>query len=171
MPINLDLTNEKRDKILTPEEEIRELERLLASKKEGLNKEKAVERPVESKPEMKPESKPEIKPEVGVEKEKTAESAREKLKSYLEKENNGLFIKRRASQAVVQMADDTDKLKDLEAQQQVKKLTELAFNKGIYYAIDVAKNLNDPYLLVMFHSTLIDELQEKIDKDKNFKKI
>lgn len=58
-------------------------------------------------------------------------------------------------------------IKDLEKDQQVKKLVDLAFQKGIAYAADVAKEMDSAYLIDEFHDTLVDELhKELVEKGK-----
>jgi len=52
-------------------------------------------------------------------------------------------------------------------ERQIKLLTDLVFEKGISRAIEVAKRLENPYLLDEFHDTLVDELYNKlIEEDK-----
>lgn len=53
-------------------------------------------------------------------------------------------------------------LKDLEKNQQLKNLVDLAFQKGIAYATDIAREMNDPYLMDEFHDTLIDQLHKEL---------
>ncbi len=51
--------------------------------------------------------------------------------------------------------------------QQIKALVDLAFQKGVNYAADVARNLESPYLMDEFHDTLIDQLhKELVEKGK-----
>lgn len=64
------------------------------------------------------------------------------------------------SSSIIQ--EETEKLKDVEKNQQLKALVDLAFLKGVAYASDVARNLDSPYLMDEFHDTLIDEFRQKL---------
>ncbi len=58
-------------------------------------------------------------------------------------------------------------LKNLDTAGQVKKLSFLAFEKGISHSIKIARSLNDAYLLDALHDKLIGELhQELVEKGK-----
>ena len=57
---------------------------------------------------------------------------------------------------------EVDKFKGLEKNQQLKNLVDLAFQKGISYAADVARNLDSAYLMDEFHDTLIDQLHKEL---------
>ncbi|MBL7053421.1 MAG: hypothetical protein ISS02_02060 [Candidatus Portnoybacteria bacterium] len=57
--------------------------------------------------------------------------------------------------------------KDVNRQNQIKMLCDLAFEKGVDTAIEEAKKLDSPYILDEFHDSLVDELREKlIEKGK-----
>jgi len=58
-------------------------------------------------------------------------------------------------------------LKDLDRPSQVKALCDLAFQKGLAVAIEVAKNLDNAYVLDELHDTLVSELyNELVEKGK-----
>ena len=62
---------------------------------------------------------------------------------------------------------DVEELVNLDTEGQVKKLTFLAFEKGIKHSIKVARSLNDAYLLDELHDRLRGELhQELVGKGK-----
>jgi len=62
---------------------------------------------------------------------------------------------------------ETQDLKSLEKNQQLKNLVDLAFQKGITYAADVARELDSAYLMDEFHDTLVDKLhKELVEKGK-----
>jgi hypothetical protein len=62
---------------------------------------------------------------------------------------------------------EIDELKNLDTAGQVKKLSFLAFEKGIRHSIRVARSLNDAYLLDALHDKLIGDLhQELVEKGK-----
>jgi len=50
----------------------------------------------------------------------------------------------------------------LEKNQQLKNLVDLAFQKGISYATDVARDIDNPYLMDAFHDTLVDKLHKEL---------
>ena len=49
-----------------------------------------------------------------------------------------------------------------EKNEQLKNLVDLAFQKGISYATDVARDLDNPYLMDAFHDTLVDKLHKEL---------
>lgn len=51
--------------------------------------------------------------------------------------------------------DKTKKIQYLNEEEKIKTLLTLAQNKGVAYAIKVAKNMNDPYVLDTFHDALV----------------
>ena len=57
---------------------------------------------------------------------------------------------------------ETQNLKGLEKNIQLKNLVDLAFQKGINYATDVARDLDNPYLMDAFHDTLVDKLHKEL---------
>lgn len=62
---------------------------------------------------------------------------------------------------------EAQNFKGLEKNQQLKNLVDLAFQKGIYYAADVARELDSAYLMDEFHDTLVDQLhKELVEKGK-----
>lgn len=58
--------------------------------------------------------------------------------------------------------EEAQKLKGFEKNQQLKALVDLAFLKGVSYATEVARHLDNPYLMDEFHDTLIDEFHQKL---------
>ena len=57
---------------------------------------------------------------------------------------------------------ETQSLKGLEKNEQLKNLVDLAFQKGISSATDVARDLDNPYLMDAFHDTLVDKLHKEL---------
>ncbi|MEA2098291.1 MAG: hypothetical protein U9P70_04455 [Patescibacteria group bacterium] len=129
-------------------QEIEEMEKKLALKKEALGTEAEVSR-VETK-------------EVETTKENIQEKPDQTTPSSVQ------------TQAVIDdkedkknLKKDVEELKNLDTAGQVKKLTFLAFEKGIGHSIKVARSLNDAYLLDELHDKLIGELhQELVEKGK-----
>lgn len=62
-------------------------------------------------------------------------------------------------------------LVDLDRTAQVKALCDLAFDKGINFAIEVAKALDNAYVLDEFHDALVDELSEKLLEKGELEKV
>ncbi|MAF20655.1 MAG: hypothetical protein CMI55_03160 [Parcubacteria group bacterium] len=62
-------------------------------------------------------------------------------------------------------------LKDTSKENQVKALCDLAFQKGLDFAVETAKNLDNAYVLDEFHDTLVDELREKLIQKGELKKL
>lgn len=62
-------------------------------------------------------------------------------------------------------------LKLLGEEEQIKHLSDLAFHKGIGHAVEVAQNLDNPYLLDKFHDTVVDRLYQELVKRGMLKKI
>jgi hypothetical protein len=56
-------------------------------------------------------------------------------------------------------------------ERQIQLLTDLAFEKGIPHAIEVAKRLENPFLLDEFHDALVDELYNKLIEEGKLKQI
>lgn len=65
--------------------------------------------------------------------------------------------------------EDAKKIQDLDKQNQVKALCDLAFQKGLDQAIKTARDLNNAYVLDEFHDTLIDELREQLIEKKRLR--
>lgn len=57
---------------------------------------------------------------------------------------------------------EAHKISRLEKNQQLKSLVDLAFQKGINYATEVVRNLDNPYLMDEFHDILVDELHKEL---------
>ena len=57
----------------------------------------------------------------------------------------------------LQTQNHAQDIKYLEEDKKIKKLLALANKKGAVYAIGVAKNIDDPYLLDKFHDVLVEK--------------
>ncbi|MFH1461119.1 MAG: hypothetical protein ABIF84_01730 [Patescibacteria group bacterium] len=62
----------------------------------------------------------------------------------------------------VQVKEKAGELKRYEKTQQLKGLIDLAFQKGISYALDVVKEMDNPFLMDELHDVLIDELHKEL---------
>ena len=56
-----------------------------------------------------------------------------------------------------QVQDDTNNVAVLEEEKKIKHLLALAEKKGVIYAVKIAKDMDDPYLLDKFHDLLIEK--------------
>jgi len=66
---------------------------------------------------------------------------------------------------------EMEELKNLDTAGQVKKLSFLAFEKGISHSIKIARSLNDAYLLDALHDKLIGELHQELVEKGRLKEI
>lgn len=64
------------------------------------------------------------------------------------------------------IAEDLKEIMSMDKPKQVKTLIVLAFQKGVYYAANIADKLKDPYLLDEFHDTIVDDVYELLKKKK-----
>ncbi len=150
----------KREK-LSPQEEIAELERKLAEKKRELAKARTEAREI-----IEDEFKKTREVEPSIEKEKGAEVPLSERKEVPSQKVSPI-----PSPSTVQISDEVKRIKTLEKTHQVKVLTDLAFEKGIIYAIKVARGLNNAYILDEFHDKLVDQLYEQLVKKRRLKEI
>lgn len=124
------------------EKEVLELEKKLTEKRAELTKEKKIE----------------------------AEPTKEKIEpieEVLEKEK----VVPTAVPSAVQVQQQVKELKDLDRQSQVKILCDLAFQKNLNFAIEVARKLDNAYVLDEFHDTLVDKLYQELIKKGKLEKI
>lgn len=56
----------------------------------------------------------------------------------------------------------TASIKGFQRQRQVKILADLAMEKGVHYAVAMAKKMESAYVLDELHDTLVDELYEEL---------
>lgn len=104
----------------------------------------------------------EKKPEITKEKKVEAEPV-EKAEPAEEEPKAEEIIEEEAASAPEQVKQ----LKDLDRPSQVKALCDLAFQKGLAFAIEVAKTLDNAYVLDEFHDTLVSKLyNELVEKGK-----
>ena len=67
------------------------------------------------------------------------------------------------------ISDDLKKIKKLDKDNQIKTLIKLTFEKNLAYAVKVARNFDNPYILDEFHDTLIDEYYKELVKKRKLK--
>jgi len=63
-----------------------------------------------------------------------------------------------------QVKDDAHVLSQIDEEERITKLLNLADAKGVIHAVSVARTLEDFYALDMFRDTLIEKLHEKLDQ-------
>lgn len=103
------------------------------------------------------------------EKEITSEKQKEILREAVsERIQKTQPVSPAQQQVVVQKAQQ---IKAESKERQIQLLTDLAFEKGIPHAIDVAKRLENAYLLDEFHDALVDELYNKLIEEGKLKQI
>lgn len=77
----------------------------------------------------------------------------------------------RPSQVNQQVAQKIQELQEQSKERQIQILTEMAFEKGVVYAVEIAKNLDNPYLLDEFHDVLVDQLYNKLVEEGKLERI
>lgn len=98
--------------------------------------------------------------EIAAEKKPEAKPVKEKkIEEVLEDEKAG----RPPRPPSDKVKDKIEELKSLDQENQVKTLTDLAFQEGPDFAVEVAKGLDSPYVL--------DELHKKLTEDESYKKL
>jgi hypothetical protein len=102
---------------------------------------------------------------------KEKELAPEKEKEIL-REAVAERIKKAPAVPLVQQKAIIQKAQEIKVQskeRQLELLTQLAFEKGVSEAVEVAKNLDSPYLLDEFHDALVDKLYNKLVEEGKLK--
>jgi len=98
------------------------------------------------------------KKEVKPEETEIEKAVREKLK----KEIDELTV---SPELTVEAKKKAKKIKDLDQKGKLKRLLELAEEKGVSFAVQVAKSMKDPFILDLFHDILAKEgLYKKFKK-------
>ncbi len=123
----------------------------------------------------KPVEKPAIeKKEEMAEKKDEREPTEEKPSAEVSQTVGGEAIeeaKSTAAQPSAKARKKAKELKGLDQPGQIKALSDLAFQKGLDYAIEVAKALDNAYLLDELHDSLVDELYQKLVEEGKLKKL
>ena len=76
-----------------------------------------------------------------------------------------------ASKLSSKVKNKIKELKELDRKNQIKELCKLSFSENLDFAVNVAKGLDDAYVLDEFHDTLVDDLYDKLIKEDKLKKI
>ena len=75
------------------------------------------------------------------------------------------------SSSSTQIQQQIKQLKGLDHENQVKALCNLALQKGLDFAIETAKNLDNAYILDELHDSLVDELRKKLIEKGELKQL
>lgn len=111
------------------------------------------------------ESAPEKTHKEGVEKVEGRESLTEEEKAIKEKLKKEVEMLKLNPQAQDDAQKKARQIKDLGAEGKLKKLFSVAEEKGLSFAVQVAKDMKDPYILDVFHDLLAkDEYYKKFEK-------
>lgn len=132
------------DESVSKKQEILELERKLAEKKQELSQEVIPEKIKKQEAEI-------IKEKKVIKEEITPTASKSKLSSKIK--------------------DQINKLKELDRENQIKELCKLSFSEDLDFAVNVAKGLDSAYVLDEFHDALVDELYDKLVEKGELKKI
>jgi hypothetical protein len=88
------------------------------------------------------------------------------LEQVLQKENPAVFPSGTVTAPVITdvaaIKQDSGQIRPLEKNQQLKALVDLAFTKGVAHAVEVVRDLDNPYLIDEFHDTLVDEFRKAL---------
>lgn len=103
------------------------------------------------------------------EKELTPEQHKEVLKEGVSKRIKTAQPVSPAQEQVV--VSSVQQIKIEPKERQIQLLTDLAFEKGIPHAVEVAKRLENAYLLDEFHDALVDKLYNKLIEEGKLKQI
>ncbi|MCK5413509.1 MAG: hypothetical protein KAI57_04010 [Candidatus Pacebacteria bacterium] len=122
-------------------QEIEDLEKKLAEKKAGL----AEKMPLPEKKEI----------------EITEKNFLEKYKSQISTQTQQVIVDDEEKKEK-HIKKATEELKSLDTPGKVARLVVIAFEKGIGHSINIARNLNDAYLLDALHDKLIGELHDEL---------
>ena len=160
-PIGEETTAPEKDKI--PEgEKIPEKEVPLAEGGNLESPDKSVEKPAEWEKEEMAEKKTEGEP---IEEDSSAEASQSVEEETVEE------TKPTTTQPSAKAQKKAKELKALDQPGQLKSLSDLAFQEGLDYAIEVAKALDSAYLLDELHDSLVDELYQKLIEQGKLKKL
>ena len=144
------------DESVSKEQEILKLERELAEKKQELSQEVVPEKIEKKEPQPTPEAsagEAEIIREPEAPKEEPAVPAPV------------------ASKLSSKVSAQIKKLKELDRESQIKELCNLSFSEDLDFAVNVAKGLDNAYVLDEFHDALVDELYDKLVEKGELKKM
>jgi flagellar biosynthesis GTPase FlhF len=114
------------------------------------------------------EKKQELREKEGIEKHEK-EIIKEIIGEKIEQSKTAGF--KPVGSASTQVLSKAREIEKESKERQIQLLVNLAFEKGIYRAVEVARNLDSPYLLDEFHDTLVDELYNKLVETGKLEKI
>lgn len=98
--------------------------------------------------------------------EKGFEIGEQKVEIKAEEGETGAEISESYSASAAQVQLQSQQIQNLDPQNQVNALCDLAFQKGLDFAIKTARDLNNAYVLDALHDTLVDKLYERLVGEK-----
>jgi seryl-tRNA synthetase len=87
--------------------------------------------------------------------EKKEEAVKKEIKEYLKE-----IQKTPTFSPPIKIRDEAEEIKKFSKTEQVGALVALALEKGLFYAVSVAKKLKNPAILDEFHDVLVDRYYE-----------
>jgi len=169
IPERASINNESVSK----EQEILKLERELAEKKQELSQEVVPEKIEKEKSQPTPEKASSDAEALADKSAGEAEIIQEtkKVEPIKEKEVIKEETAPVASKLSSKVSAQIKKLKELDRESQIKELCNLSFSEDIDFAVNVAKGLDNAYVLDEFHDALVDELYDKLIEKGELKKM
>lgn len=91
------------------------------------------------------------------------ELVRETLREHVERATSAMAVASPSAAAHI-LPEEIKKIEQLPEERRVQALVDVAFSKGIYAAIRLARSFNDAYLLDALHDALTGRLYEELVK-------
>ena len=155
------------DESVSKEQEILKLERELAEKKQELSQEVVPEKIEKEKSQPTPEKASSDAEALADKSAGEAEIIREPEAPKEEPAVPAPVASKLSSKVSAQIK----KLKELDRESQIKELCNLSFSEDLDFAVNVAKGLDNAYVLDEFHDALVDELYDKLVEKGELKKM
>jgi len=100
---------------------------------------------------------------------KRFEAGEQKVETRMEEGKTGAEVSESYSAPAGQIQKPSQQIQNLDPQNQIKALCDLAFQKGLDFSIKTARGLNNAYILDALHDTLIDKLYERLKGEGKIK--
>lgn len=97
------------------------------------------------------------------------ESIPEEVTPRLDTSQKSTASQKQKAAIKIQLIDDIAVIGKLKRPKQVKSLVMMALQKGVHYSFDVAKGIQNPYLLDEFHDALAVEMKQVLCERKKIK--
>jgi hypothetical protein len=110
-----------------------------------------------------------LRQQESAEKELSAEKQKEILREIVSEHiNTSQPVPQPQQQSIIQKAQT---LQNEPKERQIALLIQLAFEKSVFEAVNVARKLDNPYLLDEFHDALVDKLYNQLVEKGKLKQI